>query len=93
MATHQAVDRKERKALEYVLHDFLDLKASLDPRRTRPLKEFLFSKEQDGDAISAVDGFLLGQQLVLIQPGDPHSLEHLVFLCPADGGIRVKRLK
>ena len=85
--------RRELKTLEYVLHDFLELKASLHPKKTKPLKEFLFSQKLDGLQVSTVEGFLLAQNLVLIeQPVTPPAIQNVVFLSPKDGRIRVKHL-
>lgn len=85
--------QEEVEVLEYVLEDFLELKASLHPSQAKPLKEFLFSQSLDGRDLSAVEGFLLANHLVVIDPRDPAAVEHLVFLSPGDGGIRVRSLK
>lgn len=77
---------------EYAIEDYLELKACLDKRRTKSLKQFLFSQEPEGFSLSAVEGFLVAGHLVLIQPGDPDCVDNLVFLSPNDGTIRVKTL-
>lgn len=81
------------KALEYVIEDFLELKAYLDPGRVQPLKDFLFAQSLEGQILINVEGFHLARQLVLIDSGDPQLLDHMVFLNPEDGQIRVKRLR
>lgn len=83
---------KERKVVEYAIEDYLEVKASLVREKTGPLKEFLFSRSLKDWEVSTVEGFHLDQQLVLIRETDPETLEHLVFLNPEDGSIRVKKL-
>ncbi len=78
--------------MEYALQDFLELKASLDERKARPLKEFLFSGGREGMALSAVEGLHLARQLVLIKEGDPNALRQLIFVTPSDGKFRVRHL-
>ena len=78
--------------LEYVLEDFLELKASLTQPQMDPLKEFLFSRQRDGLALEEAEGFRLAEYLVLIEAEDPTRLEHLILLNPASGEICVKRI-
>ena len=80
-------------ALTYVLEDFLEVKASLDAKKTRALKQFLFSRPLNGHQVSSVEGFLLANHLVVVNEGDPGAVEHLVFLSPRNGRIRINCLK
>jgi hypothetical protein len=84
--------RRDLKMLEYVIEDFLDLKARLDAKRAKPLKKFLLSRRLQPGSLSSIEGFHLARQLVLIVPRRPHSFEHLVFLNPVNGAIQVKRI-
>lgn len=77
---------------EYVLQDFLELKACLGGKKTAPIKKFLFSQEPRNWSLSPVEGFCLDGHLILFQSGDPNSFKHLVFLHPDRGEIRVKML-
>ena len=77
---------------QYVLQDFLELKASLNGKKASPIKKFLFSQEPHDWHLSPVEGFCLDGQLILFQSGDPKSFKHLVFLNPDRGEIRVKNL-
>lgn len=82
----------QRREFEYVLEDYLEVKADLERHQTKPLKEFLLSQRRQGFVLSGVEGFCLHPQLVLIGSKNPASFEHLVFLNPHSGMIRVRRL-
>jgi len=82
----------ELETLEYVLEDFLEMKASLNQEKTAALKQFLFSHPVNGHAVSSVEGVVLANHLVVIDEGDPGAIDHLIFLNPGDGRIRVKPL-
>lgn len=92
MTTKDVHPRKNLSIFEYVLEDFLEVKASLDGDKMRPIKKFLFSQRFEGRVLSSVEGFSLSRQLVLIDRGDPHFFRHLVFLNPQNGWIRVRPL-
>ena len=78
--------------LEYVLQDFLELKASLNKEKARSIQDFLFTQELDSEEFSSVEGFHVGRQLVLIEPTNPYSFKHLVSLNPTNGSIQVRPL-
>lgn len=80
------------KALEYVLDDYLEIKARLNVQKARPLKKFLFSLRARGSSIESFEGFCWNEQIVLLRGGDPQLFKHLVFLNPGDGRIQVKGL-
>ena len=92
MTVKPCAERKSLRTLEYVLHDFLEVKASLDPEKAKPLKKFLFSQSLDGETLSTLEGFSLAKQLVLFEQSDPESFQNLIFLNPEDGAIQIKRL-
>ena len=75
-----------------MIEDFLELRASLVAEKTKTLKEFLFSQSLEPSRISAVEGFLLSHQLVLIGPENSHLIKQVVFLTPKSGKFRVKKL-
>ena len=92
MTTRVAHRAEDLKILEYVLDDFLELKASLNTNQTQLLKEFLFSRRRDGLHIFPVEGFLWAKSLVVFESRSPDEVEHLIFLNPQDGKIQVKHL-
>ena len=83
---------KDLETLEYVLEDFLEIKTSLAGERMAALKQFLFSQPLNGHQVLSVEGFLLANQLVVVNEGNPHGIEHLVFLSPESGRIRVNHV-
>lgn len=84
--------REKFRDLEYTLQDFLEVKAALNEKRAKPLKEFLFSQRLDVLTLSAVEGFHLSHQLVLIHKGDPSAFRYLIFVTPSNGRFRIKQL-
>lgn len=85
-------NQNQRREFEYILEDFLEVKAALGRHKTQPLKQFLLSQRRKDFVLSGVEGFCLHPQLVLIGSKNPASFEHLVFLNPHTGTIRVRRL-
>ena len=83
---------QNHQPFEYVLEDYLELKACLRTSKTKPIKTFLFSQKRGGWILSPVEGFSLDRHLVLFRQGDPNSFKHLVFLNPTDGRIQVKQI-
>ncbi len=75
-----------------MVEDFLELKASLVAEKTKALKEFLFSQALDDFEISAVEGFLLSNHLVLIGPNGPPAVNKVVFLNSKNGRIQIQNL-
>ena len=59
--------RKRQQEFEYVLNDFLELKADVDPKRAEALKSYLLSNGKGRLTLSAVEGFRLNGHLVLIE--------------------------
>ena len=92
MTTQGPQHKSDLKAFEYVLEDFLEVKAAFTSQMMGPLKAFLLSKGFGNFILSTIEGFCLDEQLVLIRQGDPRSFEHLVFLNPENGRIRVRPL-
>lgn len=84
--------KPNRESFEYVLEDYLELKACLHTGKAKPIKTFLFSQKGKGWILSPVEGFSLDRHLVLFRQGDPDSFKHLVFLNPTDGRIQVKQI-
>lgn len=75
-----------------MIEDFLELRASLLVEKTKALKEFLLSQSLGHPRISAVEGFLLSHQLVLIGSENTRQIRHVIFLTPRSGKFRVKKL-
>lgn len=92
MSTRTLQKRKTNESLEYVLEDYLEVKASLSPGQSVPLKKFLLAEPPQGSSVLGLEGFRLDEQLVLIDHCDPHQFKNLVFLTPGDGKIRVRAL-
>ena len=83
---------ESRKFFEYVLRDFLEIKAALNVEQTVSIKSFLASKGCLGSSLLPLEGFCVNQQLVLLRSGDPRSIKHLVYVNPSNGLIRIKPL-
>lgn len=77
---------------EYVLDDFLELKAGMDPRRTKLLKAYLLSQGRKNLALRSVEGFRLNGHLVLIEREECHRLKRVVFFNPDKGSFRIKEI-
>ena len=93
MVTASLAQSEAFKTLEYVLADFLEVKAGLGQKETRPFKEFLFTLPLDGRHVSPVEGFLVGEHLVVLEKKNPRKVKHLIFLSPEDGTFRVRPLQ
>ena len=78
--------------LKDVLEDFLEIRAFLSGRTSRPIKEFLFSRPLRRYEIHPLEGFSLDGNLVLLENGGPDPVENLVFLRPREGAIQVSRI-
>lgn len=91
--TTKIMSQEEVKDLEYVLDDYLELKAGLHSSQGKPLKQFLFTQSLDGGHLSSVEGLLLANHLVVFDSGDPAAVEHLLFVSPGEGSLRVRSLK
>lgn len=92
MATVGMPQVTKRTLFDYVLEDFLELKASIGANKVGTLRTFLESKKGSELSIVPVEGFAVNRQLVLLRKGSPQSFENLVFLNPKSGWIRVKPL-
>ena len=93
MVSESRTQSEEFKALEYVLADFLELKAGLGSKETRPFKEFLFKLPLNGRRVSGIEGFLVAEHLVVFEKRNPEKVKHLIFLSPEDGTFRVRPLQ
>lgn len=91
--TNKEENGNQNGIFEYILEDFLEIKACLEAEKTKPIKDFLSSQGTSGFSLKAVEGFALGPQLVLIREDNPQSFRHLVFLHPEHGRIRVRSLR
>lgn len=83
---------EDLEVLEYVLQDFLELKADLDTSRTRPFKRFLFSLPLNGCLVKPIEGFILADHLVVLDERSPEAIGRLIFLSPGKGTFQVKHL-
>ena len=88
----QPIRKTDLTCFEYALEDFLELKASVQAKKAKLLKNFILAQKPNDLMLSAVEGFHLSQQLVLIGAEDPHAFENLICLNPQDGKIQVKSL-
>jgi hypothetical protein len=80
------------KPWEYVLEDFLELKASLSTRRTTEIKNFLFSEKAGGVILALVEGLRLGKHLVVVEAHNSTCVEDIIFVKPGNGQIQIRRL-
>ena len=80
------------KSLEYVLEDFLELKASLSTRRTAEIKNFLCSERAGGVVLALVEGLRLGKHLVVVEAHNSKGVEDVIFVKPGNGQIQIRRL-
>ena len=85
-------DSDDAKMLEYVLDDFLELRASLNASQAKRLKEFLLPQRLAGMSLSTIAGFILANHLVILNSTDWQTIERLVWVEPGAGRIRVKNL-
>lgn len=99
MVNHDAManSKKNRKeesfdSFEYVLNDFLEIKAEINPKRAEALKNYLLSMKDRNLSLSLVEGFRLNGHLVLIEKENASTLERLVFFNPDKGLIQIKQI-
>lgn len=92
MVTHSSNRSEDVEVLDYVLQDFLELKADLDTNRTRPFKKFLFSLPLNGCLVKPIEGFILADYLVVLAKRNPEAIGRLIFLNPGNGNFQVKHL-
>ncbi|MBI4115403.1 MAG: hypothetical protein HY447_02385 [Candidatus Omnitrophica bacterium] len=78
--------------LDYVIQDFLELKASLEGDKVRQIKEFLLSQDTDHAVVTPIEGFQLARQLVLVVQGSQRALKRLILVGSEDGKVEIKNL-
>ena len=78
--------------LEYVVGDFLEVKGSLGEKGSLFLRNYLYSQSIKESQITAVEGFYVGGQLILLDKVNPRYFRHIVCVAPVDGNIQVRRL-
>ncbi len=78
--------------LDYVVGDFLSIKASLGEEESSVLKSYLFSRMVGNNRIVAVEGFYLGRNLVLLEKINPWDFCHLICVTPGNGKIQAREL-
>lgn len=83
---------KGEKIIQYVVEDLLALRASVEGKKTKPLMDFLLSQETNGERVSLVEGFFVGQELILIEKKNPQNFKHLICIQPKSGTVRIRRL-
>ena len=79
-------------SFEYVLNDFLEIKAQTDPRKAEALRNYLLSMKERNLSLTPVEGFRLNGHLVLIEKENAGTLNRLVFFNPDKGSIRIKQI-
>ena len=84
--------RKAFNSFEYIFHDFLEMKAEVNPQRAESLKTYLLSKGEKEPRLVAVDGFRINGEVVLIDKEPLNPPRRIVFFNPAKGSFRVKEI-
>ena len=92
MKTKTYFHNRERQMLDYVVGDFLEIKASLGEKESGGLKNYLFSRTIENNRIVAVEGFYLGGNLVLLEKMDPRDFCRLICVAPGNGKIQARDL-
>ena len=70
----------------------MEIKASLDKRNLAGLMNRLFKRLKRGNGLSAIEGFILDRNLVLVDQNPSNGVDTLIFCSPKDGRLSVKRL-
>jgi len=92
MAAHNTKDEQARRSFEYVLEDYLELKAEVGPRKAGPLKAYLLSRGEQNLTLRPVEGFRFNGHLVLIEKKNTRRLTRLVLFDPEKGSLRVRNI-
>lgn len=92
MTTRCKKEKKDFDSFGYVLNDFLEVKAQVDPKKARSLKTYLLSRGERDLTLSPVEGFRLNSHLVVIEKDVAAELHRLVFFNPDKGSIRIKEI-
>lgn len=92
MTTRSKSSKRDFESFEYVLNDFLELEAGVDPRRAEPLRSYLFSEGEGNFTLSPIEGFRLNGYLILIDKDSPGDPRRLIFFNPDKGSFRVKEI-
>lgn len=82
----------DRTTFEYTLHDYLEIKASLNEDKLGGLKKFLSRQPLCELELFPLEGFSVSGNLILLQSGTPKSFKHLVFLNPVNGAVHFSAL-
>ena len=86
------VKKKRFDSFEYVFHDFLEMKAEVDPAKAESLKTYLLSAGNKPPVIVTVRGFRADGELVLFEKEPGQEPRRIVFFNPEKGSFRVKEL-
>ncbi|GEM_PF-3334065 len=85
--------KKEREdSFGYVLSDFLEVKAEVDPKKSKSLKAYLLSRGERDLTLSPVEGFRLNGHLVVIEKETKDEPHRVVFFNPDKGSFRIKEI-
>ena len=90
MTTQCKSSKKGFESFEYVLNDFLEIKAEVNPKRAEALKNYLLSMKERNLSLSPVEGFRLNGHLIVIEKRTLPA--KLVFFNPDKGSIRIKQI-
>ena len=90
MTADNAKDDEARRSFEYVLEDYLELKAEVGPRKAGPLKAHFLSRGEQNLTLRPVEGFRFNGHLVLIEKKSTRRLTRLVLFDPQKGSLRVR---
>ena len=83
---------KQRKTLEYIVEDFLEMKGCVNEERSSALRHYLLSQQRGVCHVTSVEGFYWGRHLVLLDKIDPRYFDHLICVTPGNGRIQVRVL-
>lgn len=92
MGTKSPTRERNRQLLEYVLEDFLELKAPPLQEKTKALKDLLFSHSAGSGELSLAEGFFFSKHLVVIEPCSSVPVTRVVFVRSGDGHLRLREL-
>lgn len=92
MAAYNTKGEEDRRSFEYVLEDYLELKAEAGPQKARSLKAYLLSRGERNLTLRPVEGFRFNGHLVVIEKGSARKVTRLVLFDPEKGSIRVKEI-
>lgn len=83
---------EEQELVEYAVEDFLEIKAALNAGKSKAAKEFLLSNGHKDFDLSAVDGILLSERLLVLSPAGLREIKKIGFLSASSGRLEVRTL-